>query len=83
MNLNIHFNIGLENKNKGRKILFNNTIINQLQNTINKNSNCAKINKSKNKEFIYKYPLTSRENNSHIKDLMDINKMEYTFFKKC
>ena len=71
MNLNIHFNIGLENKNKGRKILFNNTIINQLQNTMNKNSNFAKINKSKNKEFIYKYPLTSRESKNNIKDLIN------------
>ena len=71
LNLNIHFNIGLENKNKGRKILFNNTIINQLQNTINKNSKFAKINKSKDKEFIYKYPLTSRESKNNIKDLIN------------
>ena len=83
LNLNIHFDIGLENKNKGRKLIFNNTIINQLQNKKNKNLKIQKINKSKEKEFIYQYPLTSRENNSHIKDLMDINKMEYTFFKKC
>ena len=67
LNLNIHFNIGLENKNKGRKISFNNTIINQIQNTINKNAKFAKINKSKEKEFIYQYPLTSRESKNNIK----------------
>ena len=83
LNLNIHFNIGLENKNKGRKLLINNTIINQLQNKKNKNNKIPKINKSKEKEFIYQYPLTSRENNSRLKDLMDMNKIEYTFLKKC
>jgi hypothetical protein len=67
LNLNIHFNIGLENKNKGRKISFNNTIINQFQNTINKNAKFANINKSKEKEFIYQYPLTSRESKNNIK----------------
>ena len=83
LNLNIHFNIGLENKNKGKKILFNKTIINQLQNKINKNSKFSNINKSKEKDINYKYPLTSRDSNSRIKDMIDTNKIEYTFFKKC
>ena len=83
LNLNIHFNIGLENKNKGRKILFNNTIINQLQNKINKTSKASNVNKSKDKEIIYQYPLTTRENNIHIKDLVDMNKIESSLLKKA
>ena len=82
LNLNIHFNIDLENKNKRRKILFNNTIINQLQNKTNKNMNCSYNNKSKEKDFNYQYPLTSRESNNNLKDLLDINKTEHKFSKK-
>ena len=75
LNLNIHFNIGLENKNKGRKILLNNTMINQMQNKMNKNQKYSYINKAKEKEINYKYPLTSRSSNSHIKELIDMNKI--------
>ena len=75
LNLNIHFNIGLENKNKGRKILLNNTIINQMQNKTNKNQKYSYVNKAKDKEINYKYPLTSRSSNNHIKDMIDINKI--------
>ena len=83
LNLNIHFNIGLENKNKGRKILFNNTIINQMQDKMNKNSKSSKINKSKDRKFNYQYPLTSRENNFRLGNLIDMNKVEYTLLKKA
>ena len=82
LNLNIHFNIGLENKNKGRKILLNNTIINQLQNKTNKNQKYSNLIKNKEKDINYKYPLTSRNSNSHIKDFIDMNKIEYTLSKK-
>ena len=82
LNLNIHFNIGLENKNKGRKILLNNTIINQLQNKTNKNQKYSNLIKNKEKDINYKYPLTSRYSNSHIKDFIDMNKIEYTLSKK-
>ena len=82
LNLNIHFNIGLENKNKGKKILFKNTIINQMQNKMNKNSKFTNVNKSKDKDINYKYPLTSRDSISRIKDMIDMNKIEYTLFKK-
>ena len=83
LNLNIHFNIDVENKNKRRRILFNNaTIINKLKNKNTNNSKYYNINKSKDKELNYKYPLTSRESNSHIKNLMDANQIEYNFFKK-
>jgi len=82
LNLNIHFNIGLENKNKGKKILFKNTIINNMQNKTNKNTKFTNINKSKDKDINYKYPLTSRESISRIKDMIDMNKIEYTLFKK-
>ena len=82
LNLNIHFNIGLENKNKGRKILLNNTIINQLQNKTNKNQKYSNLIKNKEKDINYKYPLTSRNSNSHIKDFVDMNKIEYTLSKK-
>ena len=75
LNLNIHFNIGLENKNKGRKILLNNTMITQMQNKMNKNQKYSYINKAKEKEINYKYPLTSRSSNSHIKELIDMNKI--------
>ena len=69
LNLNIHFNIGVENRNKRRKILFNNTIINQLKNKTNKISKMSNTNtnRSNDKEFIHKYPLTSRTNNSIIR----------------
>ena len=82
LNLNIHFNIGLENKNKGRKILLNNTIINQLQNKTNKNQKYSNLIKKNEKDINYKYPLTSRNSNSHIKDFIDMNKIEYTLSKK-
>ena len=82
LNLNIHFNIGLENKNKGRKILLNNTIINQLQNKTNKNQKYSNLIKNKEKDINHKYPLTSRNSNSHIKDFIDMNKIEYTLSKK-
>ena len=82
LNLNIHFNIGLENKNKGRKILLNNKIINQLQNKTNKNQKYSNLIKNKEKDINYKYPLTSRNSNSHIKDFIDMNKIEYTLSKK-
>ena len=82
LNLNIHFNIGLENKNKGRKILLNNTIINQLQNKTNKYQKYSNLIKNKEKDINYKYPLTSRNSNSHIKDFIDMNKIEYTLSKK-
>ena len=75
LNLNIHFNIGLENKNKGRKILLNNTIINQMQNKTNKNQKYSYVNRAKDKDINYKYPLTSRSSNNHIKDMIDINKI--------
>ena len=75
LNLNIHFNIGLENKNKGRKILLNNTIINQMQNKTNKNQKYSYVNKAKEKDINYKYPLTSRSSNNHLKDMIDINKI--------
>ena len=75
LNLNIHFNIGLENKNKGRKILLNNTMINKMQNKANKNQKYSNFNKTKEKDNNYKYPLTSRSSNSHIKDIIDMNKI--------
>jgi len=75
LNLNIHFNIGLENKNKGRKILFNNTMINKMQNKANKNQKYSNFNKTKEIDNNYKYPLTSRSSNSHIKDIIDMNKI--------
>ena len=80
LNLNIHFNIDMENKNKRKKILLNNTIINQLQNKINKNDKFA--NAIKNKDIIYQYPLTSRNSQRHLKQLSNTNKIEYTILKK-
>ena len=34
------------------------------------------------KDFNYQYPLTSRESNNNLKDLLDINKTEHKFSKK-
>ena len=80
LNLNIHFNIDVENKNKGKKILLNNAIINQLQNKINKKPKYTNI--IRNKDIINHYSLTSKNSKKYIKDLNDLNKIEYTILKK-
>ena len=83
LNLNIHFNIDVENKNKGKKILLNKTIINQLQGKTIKNQNQNYPNiVIRNKDIIQQYPLTSKNSKRYLKDLIDPNKIEYTFLKK-
>ena len=77
LNLNIHFNIDVVNRNKGKKLLLNNTLINQLQAKINKNEKYQGI--IRNKDIIHQYPLTSRNSKRNLKD---INKIKYNILKK-
>ena len=77
LNLNIHFNIDVENKNKGKKILLNNAIISQLQNKMNRNQKYTNL--VQNKENNHQFSLTSRNSKKYLNDL---NKIEYTIFKK-